>query len=87
MHHRASFWKPFRSEHVNESQNLLNSAEKYLYPTIFLFCGKLSYKELILIRYEFLGLLVNTLTTNYEYSRNNRENLTLPIQIKLTKKS
>ena len=28
----------------------------------------------------------NTLTANYEYSRSNRENLPLPIQIKLSKK-
>ena len=86
MDNSVSFWKPFRSEHVNESQKLLNSAEKYLYPTISLFRGKLSYKELLLMRSEFLGLLLNTLTANYEYSRSNRENLPLPIQIKLTKK-
>ena len=29
---------------------------------------------------------INTLTANYEYSRINRENLPLPIQIKLSKK-
>ena len=28
----------------------------------------------------------NTLTANYEYSRSNKENLPLPIQIKLSKK-
>ena len=87
MDNSASFWKPFRSEHVNESQKLLNSAEKYLYPTTSLFRGKLSYKELLLMRSEFLGLLLNTLTANCEYSRSNRENLPLPIQIKSSKKS
>ena len=34
---------------------------------------------------EILGLLDNTLTANYEYSRSNRENLRLPIQIKFSK--
>ena len=29
---------------------------------------------------------LNTLTANYEYSRSNRKNLPLPIQIKLSKK-
>ena len=38
------------------------------------------------MRIEILGLLVNTLTANYEYSRGNRENLPLLIQIKLFKK-
>ena len=31
-------------------------------------------------------ILINTLSANYEYSRSNRENLPLPIQIKLSKK-
>ena len=37
------------------------------------------------MRCEILGLLVNTLTTNYEYSHRNRENLQLPIKLKLSK--
>ena len=38
------------------------------------------------MRSEILGLLVNTLTASYEYSRSNIENLPLPIQFKLSKK-
>ena len=38
-----------------------------------------------MMRSEILGLLVNTLTANYKYSCSNRENLQLPIQIKLSK--
>ena len=37
------------------------------------------------MRSEILGLLINTLTTNYAYSGSNKENLPLPIQIKLSK--
>ena len=37
------------------------------------------------MRCEILGLLVNTLTANYEYSHRNRENLQLPIKLKLSK--
>ena len=48
--------------------------------------NKLSQKKLFLTRSEILGLLVNTLTADYEYSRGNRENLPLQIQIKLSKK-
>ena len=33
-----------------------------------------------------MGLLFNTLTADYEYSRSNRENLPLPIQMQLFKK-
>ena len=38
------------------------------------------------MRFDILGLLVNTLTANYEYSYSNKENLPLPIQMKLPKK-
>ena len=34
-----------------------------------------------------LGEVFNTLTANYGYSRSNRENLPLPIQMQLSKKS
>ena len=35
---------------------------------------------------EILGLLDNTLTGNYEYSRSNRDNLPLQVPGKLSKK-
>ena len=35
---------------------------------------------------DILGLLDNTLNPNYKYPRSSRENLPLPIQIKLSKK-
>ena len=79
MHNRAFSWKPFGSERVNESQKNLKSAKKDFYPTFSLFWAKMSYKKLFLIRYEILGLPVNTMTANYEYSRSNRENLPSPI--------
>ena len=41
--------------------------------------------ELFLILCEILGLLDNTLIANLEYSRSNRENLPLAIQMKLFK--
>ena len=37
-------------------------------------------------RSEILELLVNRLTTNDEYSRHNRENFRLPIQMHISKK-
>ena len=86
MHKRVCFWKPLGTERVNEYQKLLTSAEKYFYHTFSLFSAKLGYRKLFFIRSETLGLLVNKLTANYEYSRTNRENLPLPIQIKLSKK-
>ena len=87
MHTRACFWKPFDSERVNESQKLLKSTENYFYPTFSSFWAKLSEKKLFLIRYEILGLFDNTLPANCDYSSINWENLPLPIQVKISKKS
>ena len=50
------------------------------------FRSKLSEQKLFLIRSKILGLLLNTLTVNYDLSRSNRDNLPLPIGIKLPKK-
>ena len=86
MNNTASFWKPFGSERVNESQKLLKSAEMYFDSSSLSFWAKLRERKLFLFRSEILGLLVNTFTANYEYSCSNRENLRLPIQIKLSKK-
>ena len=36
-----------------------------------------------LVRFEILGLLVNTITANFQYSCSNRQNLQLPIQMQL----
>ena len=86
MHNRACFGKQFGSERVKESQKLMKSVEKYFYRTFSSLWAKLSQKKLFLIISDILGLLHNTLTANYEYSRSNRENLQFPIQIKLSKK-
>ena len=86
MHNRACFGKPFRSERVNESENLLTSAEMYFYRTFLWFWARLSYKKLLVIRSEILELLDIKLTLNYEYSRSKRENLQFPVQIKSSKK-
>ena len=87
MQNRACFWKPFGSEPDNESQKHLKSAEKYFYPTFSAFWAKVSEKKIFFLGSETLGLLDNTLTANYEYSSRNRENLQLPIQIKLSEKA
>ena len=72
MNNRASFWKPFGSERVNFSPKLLKPTKKYFYPTFSSFWATLGLKKLFLIRSDILELLVNTLTTSYQYSRNNR---------------
>ena len=84
MHNRASFCKHFGSERVNASQKLLKYTKKLFYFTFFSFWAKLCQKKVFSIRFEVLGLLFDTLTATCEYSHSNRENLPLPIQIKLS---
>ena len=71
---------------LTSPKNSCNLQKKYFYPTFSSSIAKLSQKNLFLIRSEILGLLVNRLTANYEYSRSNGQNLLLLIQIKLSKK-
>ena len=86
MHNSASFWKHIGTERVNSSEKLLKSTGKDFYPTFSSFSARLSYKNFFLFRSRILGLLINTLTFNYQYSCSIRENLPLPILIKLSKK-
>ena len=86
MHNRSCFWKHFGSECVNESLKLLKCAGKYFYPTFSSFFTNLSEKKSFSVRSEILGLLPNTLTTNYEYYHNNTDNLPLPLQMQLSGK-
>ena len=86
MHQWALFWKHFLSERINYFQKLLKSSERYFYLSLPSFWVKLGKKKIFLIKSQILGLLVNTLTVNCEYSRSNRDNLPLPTQITLSKK-
>ena len=81
MHNIFCFWKPFRSVHVNQSQYHLKSPEKQFLHNVLSIWAKLSYKKLLLVRFEILGRLFNTLTLNHVYLRPNRMRLLLPFQI------
>ena len=86
MHNSASFWKPIGTERVNSSEKLLKSTGKDFYPTFSSFSARLSYKNFFLFRSWIIGLLINRLTVNYQYSCSIRGNLPLPFHIKLSKK-
>ena len=86
MHYSVCFTKYFSRERVHGFQKLLKSAKKHFYATFSLLWAQLSLKKLFLIWSQILGLLVNTLTANFQYSRSSRVYLQLQIQIKLSKK-
>ena len=80
------FLKLFGSERGNVSLTLLKLAEKYYYPNLLSVWVNFRQKKSFLIRSEILGVLLNTVPTDYEYSRSNTDKLQLPIQMQLTAK-
>ena len=86
MHKRCCFWKLFTRDRANESSKLPKFAEKHFYAALSSFLANLGSKKLFWVISGILGLLLNTLNANYEYSRNNTDNLPLLVQIPLSGK-
>ena len=59
----------FGRQHVNMSQILLKSTRNQFHTGLPLILDTGSRKRLVLVRSELLGQFVNTLTTDYKYSR------------------
>ena len=67
-------------------QTLLKSASQHLYHIHWSLARKLCSKNALLLTCKILGLLVNTLATDEMYLVLNRDNLTIPVQMKLSQK-
>ena len=76
----------FGSQRVNGSETLLKSTRPHFYITILLIRDKSSWKKLLLVTCEMLGLFVNSLTADNKYSRHSRENFPQQIQMQLSQK-
>ena len=59
----------FDRQYVNGSKTLLRSAQNQFQNYLPLISERRSGKSLVLVRSEFLGEFVNTLTADYKYSR------------------
>ena len=59
----------FRRQHANGSQTLLRSVRNQFNRNLPLIWERRIRKRLVLVRSEFLGQFVNTLTADYMYSR------------------
>ena len=64
---------PFQSQSVHGTQTLLKPALQHFYLIFSLNYDKLSWKASLLVRFEILRLLGNTLTADYMYSRHRWE--------------
>ena len=75
MPKRPSSMKRFGRQHVIGSKTLLRSVQNQFLTTLRLVCERRSRKRLVIVRSELLRQFVNTLTADYKYCRQNRENL------------
>ena len=86
MSKRSRFRTHFGSQSVIGSQSLLKSARLHLSTILPIIWVKLSCKKLLLVRFEILGLLVETMTSNDKISRRNGDNSAQQVQMKLSQK-
>ena len=86
MSQKSCLTGPFDKQHGKCCQALLKSASQHLYHIHWSLSRKLSWKKSLLLRCQTFVLLVNTLAINEKYPVLNRDNLTVPNQIKLSEK-
>ena len=86
MSKKSSFRRPFDKQHGNWTQTLLKSQLHCLYDIYGSVWGNLSWKIPLIVICKILGLFVNTMTVGDKYSLLNRDNLTQPIQMQLSRK-
>ena len=86
MSKKPCFRECFDKQHGKRAQALLKSASNHLYHIHWSLQSQLSWKKSVLLICRILGLLVNTFATDKKYPVLNRDNLTIPIQMQLSKK-
>ena len=76
----------FDKRHRKHARALLNSASQHLYHVRWSLPSKFSWKKSLLLAYQILVLLFNTLAADEKYHLLKRDNLTVPIQMQLSQK-
>ena len=86
MSKKSCLREPFAKEDGKCDQALFKSASQHVYHIHQSLPRKVSWKKSLLLTWQILGLLVNTLATDEKYPVLNRANLTIPIQMQLPQK-
>ena len=86
MSKKSRFRRPFDKQHGKRPQTLLKSPRQHLYHIYSSLWRKLNWKKSLWVICKMLGLLLNTLTAVDMYSLLNREHITEPFQMQLSKK-
>ena len=82
----VGFRGPFDKQHGKRSKAPLKCASVNFYQIHWSLQSQLSWKKSLLLTCKILVLLVNTLAADEKYPVLNRDNLTIPIQMQLSKK-
>ena len=83
---KPHFKGPFDKQHGKRAQALLKSASQHVYDIHWLLESQFSRKKSLLLTCKILVLLVHTLASDEKYLVLHRENLTIPIQMQLSRK-
>ena len=86
MPKKSRFKGSFKKQHCKCAQTLLKCQGQLLYHIYWSLLRQLSYKKSLLLICKISRLFINTLSTDNMYSFFNRENLTQPIQMQLSRK-
>ena len=86
MPKKVRFKGSFKKQHAKCAQTLLKCQGQLLYHIYWSLLKQLSNKKSLLLRCKISRLFINTLSANGKYSLFNRDNLTEPIQMQLSRK-
>ena len=86
MSKKSDFRGCFEKQYDKPAQKLFKSASQHIYPIHWSLARSFCWKKSLLLKYQIVRVLVNTLATDEEYSVLNRENLRIPIQRQLFQK-
>ena len=86
MPKKSRFIGSFKKEHGKCAQTLLKCQGQLLYHIYRSLLRQLSYKKSVLVICKISRLFINTLSADGKYSVFNRDNLTQPIQMQLSRK-
>ena len=74
----------FDSQHVKRFQTLVKSSWEHFYHIFWSLWRQMDWKYSPWLKFEIIGLIVNTWSANYKYPFPDCENLTFPIQIQFS---
>ena len=86
MSKKSRFKGSFGKQHGKRAQTLLKFAWQHLYHIYWSLWRQLTFKKFLLVICKISRLFPNTLSADGKYSLFNRDNLTEPIQMQLSRK-